>query len=52
MSEDDKQEKEILLKKKYMGHMIFIGELYIKDLVQPTTMRMCLNTLMESEEVG
>ena len=29
LSEDDKTEKEILLKKKYTGHMIFIGELVV-----------------------
>lgn len=27
LNEDDKTEKEILLKKRYTGHMIFIGNL-------------------------
>lgn len=29
LNEDDKTEKEILLKKRYTGHMIFIGNLLL-----------------------
>jgi translation initiation factor 4G len=51
MGEEDKVEKEILLKRKYTGHMIFIGEIYLKDMVRAAIMRNCINELMESNEV-
>jgi hypothetical protein len=35
MSEDDKQEKEILLKKRYAGHMIFIGTTTTRHVALP-----------------
>ena len=41
LSAEDKEEKEILLKKRYTGHMRFIGELYIKDLVSGNLMHRC-----------
>jgi hypothetical protein len=28
--EDEKLEKEIILKKRYTGHMRFVGEIYMK----------------------
>jgi translation initiation factor 4G len=43
---DVKEEKEIILKKRYTGHMRFIGELFIKDLVKATIMYTCIDELL------
>jgi hypothetical protein len=32
--QDEKDEKEIILKKKYTGHMRFIGEIYMQELMK------------------
>ena len=50
LSEEDKDEKEILAKKRYTGHMRFIGELYQKDMVNPKTMHNCLGELIEETD--
>ena len=47
---DVKLEKEIILKKRYNGHMRFIGEIYMKDLVKPKIMRMCLDSLLDQKD--
>lgn len=47
---DVKEEKEIILKKRYTGHMRFIGEIYMKDLVKPKIMMSCLTELLNSGE--
>ncbi len=48
--DDEKEEKEIILKKRYTGHMRFIGELYIKDLVTAKIMHNCMQELLNAEE--
>lgn len=50
MAEDVKVEKEILLKKRYTGHMIFIGELYKQSITKASTMVYCLEELLQSQE--
>eukprot|EP00606_Chrysophyceae_sp_TOSAG23-5_P001286 GSChrysophyteH2.ASY1.ANO1.888.1 assembled CDS len=45
-SPEDKEEKEILLKKRYTGHMRFIGELYLKDMVTAKIMHGCVSELL------
>jgi translation initiation factor 4G len=50
---DDTEEKEYkagLVKKKYLGHMRFIGELYKGDLIRLDVMLFCLKTLLEAYE--
>ena len=50
LHEDDKIEKEILAKKRYTGHMRFIGELFLVDMVNPKTMKNCLNELIQETD--
>lgn len=50
ISAEDKEEKEILLKKRYTGHMRFIGELYLKDLVTAKIMHQCVLELLAAIE--
>eukprot|EP01032_Pedospumella_encystans_P009355 gene9355-11016_t len=46
---DERTEKEILLKKRITGHMRFIGELYMKDLIKANVIKsFCLDVLIES----
>ena len=48
-SSEEKTEKEILLKKRITGHMRFIGELYMKDLITANIMKKhCLEVLLKS----
>lgn len=48
-SPEDRNEKEILLKKRITGHMRFIGELYMKDLIKANVIKSCcLDVLIES----
>lgn len=41
---------EGIIKKKYLGHMRFIGELYKGDLIKLDIMLFCLGTLLEGYE--
>ena len=50
LSAEDKEEKEILLKKRYTGHMRFIGELYLKELVSANIMHRCISELLTATE--
>eukprot|EP01038_Epipyxis_sp_PR26KG_P009277 gene9277-12499_t len=50
ITEDERVEKELQLKKRYTGHMRFIGELYMKDIIRPTTVQDCLDILLQSDE--
>lgn len=51
ISEEERTEKEILLKKRYMGHMRFIGEVYIKDLIIAKVVKeYCLDVLVKETE--
>ena len=50
ISDEDKEEKVMILKKSYTGHMRFIGEIYMKDLVKASIMQYCIDQLLESTE--
>jgi translation initiation factor 4G len=50
LSQDDKTEREILAKKRYTGHMRFIGELFIVDMVNPKTMHRCIGELIDETD--
>lgn len=50
ISEDDKQEKLFILRKRYTGHMRFVGEIYMKGLVKPNKMYLCVSELLESRD--
>lgn len=45
--QDEKLEKEILLKRRFTGHMRFIGEICMKNLVKPKIMKTCLDSLLD-----
>lgn len=48
--QEDKDEKEILLKKRYTGTMRFIGELYMKSMVSSGVMQNCVIELLQAQE--
>lgn len=48
--EEERQNKANLVKKHYLGHMRFIGELYKGELINIKIMLMCLSALLEGEE--
>ncbi len=45
-----KEEQEIITKKRYIGHMRFIGEIYMKDLIKKVTIESCIDELKESTD--
>ncbi len=47
--EEERQNKVNLVKKHYLGHMRFIGELYKGDLISIKVMLICLPALLEGE---
>jgi len=50
ISEEDKEEKLFILRKRYTGHMRFVGEIYMKDLIKPNKMFVCIAELLESRD--
>lgn len=50
LTEEDRVAKEMILKKRYTGHMRFVGEIYMKDLVKASIMNHCLDILMKDQE--
>ena len=51
LTEEERLEKELLLKKRYTGHMRFIGEIYIKDLVLANIINEhCLSVLVQETD--
>jgi translation initiation factor 4G len=50
---EDQEEREYqaaLIKRNYLGHMRFIGELYKNDMIKIDIMLWCLKTLLEDDE--
>ena len=43
---DEKEEKMLVAKLRYLGHMRLIGELYLLDLIRAKIMNYCLNELL------
>lgn len=50
LSEEDKEEKELLAKMKFNGHMRFVGEIYMYDLIRPNTMVTCLKEFLQTPD--
>ena len=51
LTAEERLEKEVLLKKRYTGHMRFIGEIYIKELVQANIINeFCLSVLVQASD--
>jgi translation initiation factor 4G len=48
--EDEKEEKLFVLKKRYTGHMRFIGEIYMKDLLKPSRVLSSIEELLNSRD--
>lgn len=46
---DDEEEKLLILKKRYTGHMRFVGEIYVKDMLKANKMHYCVTELLESK---
>lgn len=51
ISDEDKQFREVLTKRKYTGHIRFIGELYMQDMIIGTVIVNCLQELVYLAEV-
>ena len=47
---DVKEERVAILKKSYLGHMQFIGELYQQRLIKRSRVHKCIYELLESKE--
>eukprot|EP00341_Mesodinium_pulex_P000729 CAMPEP_0116963616 /NCGR_PEP_ID=MMETSP0467-20121206/48025_1 /TAXON_ID=283647 /ORGANISM="Mesodinium pulex, Strain SPMC105" /LENGTH=287 /DNA_ID=CAMNT_0004652295 /DNA_START=222 /DNA_END=1081 /DNA_ORIENTATION=+ len=50
LAEDDREEKLLILKQRYTGHMRFVGEIYMKDMIKANKIHFCINLLLESRE--
>jgi translation initiation factor 4G len=50
ISPEEKDEREIVLKKRYTGTMRFIGEVYMKNLVTSGIMQTCITELLQATE--
>jgi translation initiation factor 4G len=50
IAEDDKEEKLFVLKKRYTGHMRFVGEIYMKDLLKPKNVYLSIEDLLVSHD--
>lgn len=48
--EEEREYQAALIKKNYLGHMRFIGELYKNDMIKIDIMLWCLKTLLEDDE--
>lgn len=48
LDRDDEEEKLLILKKRYTGHMRFVGEIYMKDMLKANKMHYCVTELLES----
>ena len=48
--QDEKDEKVFVYRKRYLGHMRFIGEVFLQDLVKYGIMITCVQTLCQSLE--
>lgn len=50
ISDEDKEEKLFVLKKRYTGHMRFVGEIYMKDLLKPKNVYVSIEDLLLSHD--
>lgn len=50
LPEEEEEEKLLILKKRYTGHMRFVGEIYMKDMLKANKMHYCINELLESTD--
>jgi translation initiation factor 4G len=48
MDEEEKAENILVLKSAYLGHMQFIGEIFLQKIAGLNTMYTCVDTLLES----
>jgi hypothetical protein len=50
LAEDDREEKLLILKQRYTGHMRFVGEIYMKDMIKANKIHFCIEILLSSRE--
>lgn len=50
LAEDDREEKLLILKHRYTGHMRFVGEIYMKDMIKANKIHLCIDLLLSSKE--
>ena len=50
LSEEDREEQEILMKMRFNGHMRFVGEIYAQDLVKANIMIACLKEFISAPD--
>jgi translation initiation factor 4G len=48
LEQDVQDEKLLILKKRYTGHMRFVGEIYMKDMLKAHVMHHCVTELLDS----
>ena len=48
ISEEEKEEKLLILKKRWTGHMRLIGEIFQQDLVKEKIMHECISNLISA----
>lgn len=49
MDEEEVQYRSMLIRKAYVGHIKFLGELYLRDVVKLSVMTYCLDELLKDE---
>ena len=49
MDEEEVQYHSMLIRKAYVGHIKFLGELYLRDVVKLSVMTYCLDELLKDE---
>jgi translation initiation factor 4G len=49
MSDEEVQYHSMLIRKAYVGHIKFLGELYLRDVVKLSVMTYCLDELLKDE---
>lgn len=50
IADEDREEKETILKMKFNGHMRFVGEIYMHDLIKSSTMVLCLKEFLQTPD--
>lgn len=49
MDDEEKEYQKMLIRKSFVGHIKFLGELYLRDVVKLTVMIYCLSELLKDE---
>ena len=44
-----KQEKQLVAKKRYLGHMVFVGQLFLVEIIRAKRMFFCFGVLLDAQ---